>query len=238
MKEEAEHQGLSFTEDSPCPYFDDGRIATIEYLFGGDADLLEFDSFLSEGYRRLGSVLYHNRCAGCSACRPLRVDLGRFVPSRSQRRTLLRNRDIRIACFTPAFISEEKVDLYRRYLLSKHGDTDRKGHDFGLHLSHIHYGYSHTIEMDYFLGERLVGVGIVDESAGGLSSNYFYYDTEFLERRLGVFSILLEIRLAQQMGKHHHYLGYCIGETEKMAYKRFFRPNQILEAGVWRAFLE
>ncbi|HEX8947562.1 MAG TPA: hypothetical protein VF790_01300, partial [Dissulfurispiraceae bacterium] len=81
------------------------------------------------------------------------------------------------------------------------------------------------------------GVGIVDEGRDSLSSNYFYYDTSFLERRLGVFSILNEISLARSLKKRYYYLGFYIEETQKMSYKKHFRPNQILEGGKWKDFM-
>ena len=92
--------------------------------------------------------------------------------------------------------------------------------------------------MDYYYGEKLIGVGIVDEAEDALSSNYFYYDTDYLERRLGVLSILKEIFLARVMEKKYYYLGFYIGKTAKMSYKKFFRPNEIYEKGRWRPFLE
>ena len=101
----------------------------------------------------------------------------------------------------------------------------------------IHYGYAHTMEMDYYCGDKLIGVGVVDEAEDSLSSNYFYYDTDYLDRRLGVLSILEEIFLARVMNKKYYYLGFYLEKTAKMSYKKFFRPNQIYEKGQWREFL-
>ena len=100
----------------------------------------------------------------------------------------------------------------------------------------MHYGYIHTIEIDYFCDGRLIGVGIVDEGSDSLSSNYFYYDTDYLDRRLGVFSILKEILLARLIGKKYYFLGFYIEDIPKMSYKKFFRPNQILENGEWKKY--
>ena len=91
--------------------------------------------------------------------------------------------------------------------------------------------------MDYFIGEKLIAVGIVDEGEDAVSSTYFYYDTAYLERRPGIFSILQEISLALSLGKKYYYLGFCIEETSKMSYKKHFRPNQVYENGEWRDFL-
>lgn len=102
----------------------------------------------------------------------------------------------------------------------------------------MNHGYRQTMKMEYYLKDKLIGVGIVDEGVDSLSSNYFYYDTDYLDRRLGIFSILQEIKLAQQLEKKYYYLGFYIEENPKMSYKKYFRPNQILENGEWRGFLK
>lgn len=229
---------LSLKESFPCAYFGDDRMSAIEYLYAEEDCSKRFHEFLAGGYRRIGSIFYCNVCDECADCKPIRLETERFRPSRSQKRALKKNTDIRLEIQTPAIITGEKVDLYMRYLDSKHsGKGHKEPRDYETVLSNIHYGYAHTIEMDYYDGDKLIGVGIVDEAEDALSSNYFYYDTDYLERRLGVLSILKEILLARVMGKKYYYLGFYIEGTAKMSYKKFFRPNQIFEGREWREFL-
>jgi len=230
---------ISLNESFHCAYFADGRMSSVEYLYADEESANRYHEFLAEGYRRLGSIFYRNACKNCRRCKPLRLEADQFVLSKSQKRTLKRNDDIRLEIRTPSLISSDKINLYREYLDSKHSgiDGEKEIRDYETVLSNIHYGYSHTIEMDYYLGDRLIGVGIVDEAEDCLSSNYFYYDTDFLDRRLGVFSILKEILLARVMQKKYYYLGFYIEETAKMSYKKLFRPNQVLEKEVWAEFL-
>jgi arginyl-tRNA--protein-N-Asp/Glu arginylyltransferase len=235
MNHDVNDDGLRFRDDFPCPYFDDTRTASVEYVFPDKKQTKAFHNFLAAGYRRYGCVFYRNVCTQCAACRPIRIETENFIPSRSQKRTLRRNSDVRIEHIAP-LITTKKVELYRKYLISKHQEKEIR--DFEGALANLHYGYSGTIEMNYYLGEKLIAVGIVDASADSLSSNYFYYDTDHPERRLGVFSLLTEIFLARAMGKKYHYLGFCIEETQKMAYKKFFRPNQILDSDKWKDFLK
>lgn len=229
---------LSLKESFPCAYFGDDRMSAIEYLYAEEDCSKRFHEFLAGGYRRIGSIFYCNVCDECADCKPIRLETEKFRPSRSQKRALKKNTDIRLEIQTPAIITGEKVDLYMRYLDSKHsGKGHKEPRDYETVLSNIHYGYAHTIEMDYYDGDKLIGVGIVDEAEDALSSNYFYYDTDYLERRLGVLSILKEILLARVMGKKYYYLGFYIEGTAKMSYKKFFRPNQIFEGREWREFL-
>lgn len=228
---------LSFIEDLPCPYINDARAASLEFILPAGGVVRNFDKFLATGYRRLGSVLYRNVCRGCSSCRPIRLQTDKFRASKSQRRTLRENRDLRVECLTPS-VSAEKIALYGKYISSKHpeGKEDDNG-DYQMAIASLHLGYSGSVEMDYFLGDRLIAVGIVDVGEDALSSAYFYYDTGYLNRRPGVFSILREISLACSMRKKYYYLGFCVEETPKMSYKKFFRPNQVYDDGQWKDFM-
>jgi len=228
-----------YHDSSVCPYFSDGRVSTIEYLIPGDDEFRNFHKFLSNGYRRLGPIFYRNVCCNCSSCLPVRLESRKFMASRSQIRTLKRNKDIRVEIYSHPHLSQDKIMLYDSYIRSKHNDD--KGTSSGdaiKVLLNIHYGYPDTLEMNYFYGDKLIGVGIVDEAHDSLSSNYFYYDTDFLDRRPGIFSILREISLAAELGKKYYYLGFYIKENPKMSYKKDFRPNEIYVKGKWREFIE
>jgi leucyl-tRNA---protein transferase len=230
---------FTFREDYTCPYFDDGRVSTSEYLIPDKKHRAGFHKLLAKGYRRLGQIFYRNACRGCSACEPLRIEVDKFVVSASQKRTLKRDEDIHIKISFSSMLTPEKAALYEKYINSKHSDDIKKGsHDPLPVLFAIHSGYDHIIEMTYYQGKKLIGVGIVDEAEDALSSNYFYYDTAYLDRRPGVLSILHEISLAKKMGKKYHYLGFCIEDNSKMAYKKYFRPNQIYRNKRWNEFLK
>lgn len=224
-----------FVEDFPCAYFHDGRIARIEYLIIDNEVTRRFHHYLALGYRRLGRTLYRNVCGSCADCIPIRVPTASFQPSKSQRRTLRMNEDITLAVQPPAELTPERVSLFRRYLATKHPDPEREPiEDEEFQLSIIHYGYAYSLEMDYYLDDRLSGVGIVDVGADAVSANYFYYDTALLPRRLGIYSALQEIQLAQALGKRYYYLGFLIRENQKMSYKSGFRPYELLIDGVWQ----
>ena len=232
-----EYHRFSFREDMPCPYIGDGRTASLEFVLPAEGIARRFHEFLAAGYRRLGSVLYHNVCSTCSSCRPIRLETEKFKASKGQRRALRKNSDVTIEYCTPS-VTPLKVELYKNYVISKHSqDADSDIHDYRTTLSGLHQGYAGSIEMDYFLGGRLIAAGIVDQGEDALSSAYFYYDTAHLDRRLGIYSIIQEISLALSLGKRYYYLGFCIEETQKMSYKKFFRPCQVYEDGGWKDYL-
>jgi len=226
----------TFRETFSCPYFRDGREASVEYLIADALSGKEFHLFLSRGYRRLGRVFYKNICASCAECKPIRIDVEKFNPGKSSRRTLKVNKDLQVRIASPPSVTPDKLVLYERYVSSKHGESNVAPDSSIRVLYSMHYGYDHIIEMHYSLGRTLLGIGIVDEGEDSLSSNYFYYDTDYLDRRPGIFSVLQEIRLAKKMGKKYYYLGFFIENNRAMSYKKDFRPNQILENDEWTEF--
>lgn len=236
MKQKTQETRASFRDKHLCPYFKDGRMSTIEYLLPDGGDARNFHTFLAKGYRRAGRIFYRNVCENCSECKPVRVETDAFKSSRSHKRTLKKNDDIGVTVIPCPFITPDKIALYEKYVASKHGDDHDDVHDIVNTVFNIHYGYTGTVEINYYLDRKLIGVGIVDEALDSHSSNYFYYDTDYLDRRLGVFSILQEIALAEKMEKKYYYLGFYIEANPKMSYKQYFRPNQILERGIWREF--
>jgi arginine-tRNA-protein transferase len=180
------------TEISPCPYFKDGRPAATEFLLHRGEWVNRYHTFLARGYRRIGRVIFRNVCTQCSSCMPLRIEINDFEASKSQKRTLKKNSDVRLEIRSPFKMSTDKVKLFEKYQNFKHKTEDREAIDCQTLLSISHFGYTHTIEMDYYLGSRLIAVGIVDVALDSISSNYFYYDTDYLDRRPGVYSICLQ----------------------------------------------
>ncbi len=65
---------------------------------------------------------------------------------------------------------------------------------------------------------------------------YSYFDPDEDKRSLGSYMILWLIETARRDGLRHVYLGYWIGDSDKMAYKLRFRPIEALGPGGWAPF--
>jgi arginine-tRNA-protein transferase len=92
-----------------------------------------------------------------------------------------------------------------------------------------------TIEGSYWLGDKLIAVGICDLTPIALSSVYFFFDPEEAQRSLGVFSALVEMDYATQLGLPFYYLGYWVPGCRKMDYKAGFADHEVLVDGAWRS---
>lgn len=227
------HESITY----PCPYFNDGRETTLEVIRPSLGQFMRFHDLLSKGFRRTGSVFYMNSCKACTECIPIRISVQDFVPSRSQRRTLKANKDVKVVIShfsEPSNVDlQAKFELFRKYMVGKHDNAENAE---WMEFYSLHHGYPFTSEMHLYLEGKLVAVSVLDEGKDAISSNYFYYDPDCLERRLGIFSILQEIEYAKSVGKGTYYLGFYIEKCQKMSYKADIRPNQILEDGLWKAF--
>jgi arginyl-tRNA--protein-N-Asp/Glu arginylyltransferase len=198
-----------------------------------------YHQFMDAGFRRSGMIVYQPMCECCQQCVPIRVPVDRFAPSKSQRRSAHLNSDLIVTESMPE-LTDEKCDLYQRYLTGWHG-KQTSDQDCRESLGHFLYQSPvDTIEFCYRTTEnKLVGVGICDVCDLSLSSVYFYFDPAESRRSLGTFSAMHEIKWCWQKKIQFYYLGFWISGCGNMAYKSKFRPAEILEPdGIWRAFVE
>jgi arginine-tRNA-protein transferase len=228
-------------DEHPCPYLP-GRPARNRAFLSGQIPPHLYHDLMDAGFRRSGTFVYQPVCSGCRECRPIRVPVARFAPSKSQRRVLRRNADLVVHVASPPAPSEEKFNLYTRYLRERH---DRESTDvperFDNFVEFLYHSPVQTLEITYRLPDAsrtLVGVGICDVCAGrSLSTVYFYFDPQQQRRSLGIFSSLWEIDLARRMGIGYYYLGYHVHGCDAMSYKSNLRPCELLHPdGAWREF--
>jgi len=225
---------------SPCGYLPD-ETWRLEYELVAGLTPAAYLQRMLQGWRRFGEALFRPRCRSCHACRSLRVVVDRFRPDRSQRRVRRANAGVvRIHVAAPS-VNRAKLDLYDRYHAHQ---AQVKGWPFhavkdaaGYRQSFVDNPFP-TQEWSYFLDDRLVGVGYVDDLPGALSAIYFFYDPELRQRSLGTWNVLSLLECAAVRRVPHVYLGYYVAECRSMAYKARFVPNQLLGAdGGWRDFI-
>lgn len=196
-----------------------------------------FDQYLLRGWRLLGySVIRHNFaiCRG-RICRtlPLRIRLDQaFAFSKSQRQLLRRNADLRAEC-APISLNTEKEQLFLRHTerfrdrqtLSLYSFLHRNAHDTPVTgLEYAIYEQDRLIACSYFhLGET------------AMSGTYCFFDPDFDRRSLGSYTMLLELQMAQQLGKQYYYHGYCYDVPSQFDYKLNFNNLESMDwkTGAW-----
>jgi arginine-tRNA-protein transferase len=214
----------------PCPYLP-GRTARHVTLVPTPLVPGLYHSLMDLNFRRSGPIFYRPECGSCTACRMLRLPVAEFQPTRAQRRCLRRNHDVEVVVQPPR-ATAAKRRLFARYLEARHDgtmDASRATFEGFLYDSPLT-----SIELEYRIGDRLLGVGIADLEPRSLSAVYCYFDPAEERRSPGVLNVLALLQECRRLGLPYLYLGYWVAGSATMAYKDGYRPCEILEPdGAW-----
>jgi arginine-tRNA-protein transferase len=216
---------LYFSTDlAPCPYLDNRLerrlVVSLENELSDEAS----DRLVLAGFRRSQNYAYRPTCPGCSACVPIRIPVDAFVMTRSWRRTLRHNADLR-ASERPSRATEEQFTLFERYLHSRHADGGMANMGWNEYRAMVDDSpkNSQVVEWRYD-DDRLAAVSLTDRFNSGLSGVYKFFDPDAARRSLGTLIILWHVQRALELGLPYVYLGYWIAGSPKMDYKARFRP--------------
>ncbi|MXS19579.1 arginyltransferase [Pseudomonas oryzihabitans] len=222
------------TQPHACSYLPNEQATTL-FLDPSQPMNGQIYAELSElGFRRSGDHLYRPHCQLCKACVPARIPVARFHPSRKQSRVLKRNLDIKVTRCDPGF-TEERYQLYARYISERHADGDMfppsRGQFSTFLVSHLPYAFFYEMRVE----DRLIGLAVTDVLPNGMSAVYTFYDPSEEKRSLGVFGILWQIAETRRLGLNAVYLGYWIKGCRKMSYKTEYRPIELFVNQRWVA---
>lgn len=232
MQDEIGHKQFFMTPGHPCSYLTRRQART---LFLDPRETISpptYQVLTEHGFRRSGSHLYRPHCRACQACVPTRVPVAEFAPRRNQRRTLKRNADLTVQIHHAAY-SARFYALYARYIAGRHADGDMYPPSRDQFRSFLLSPWADTLFLCSYLGDTLVAVAVTDRQEQALSAIYTFFDPDLGERALGVWSVLQQIELARRLGLPHVYLGYWIGDSDKMRYKTDYRPVELFLDGAW-----
>jgi arginine-tRNA-protein transferase len=196
----------------------------------------EFGARLAEGDRRQGRLLYRTACPSCRACEPIRLDVSRFVPTKTQRRVLRRGDDAIEVLLGAPVVDPARVRLYNLHKDGRDLASDERNTSADAYRTFLGETCCETFEMRYFVGGELLGVAVIDRADDALSAVYFYWDPAHSALSPGTYSILKQLELCRLLGLRYLYLGLYIGACEAMAYKARYLPHERLIDGEWRKF--
>ena len=221
------------TAPYPCSYLPDhvarSQVAAPSSLI----DTGVYSELVRLGFRRSGQHVYRPRCDTCRACVASRLPVAEFEPSRTQRRCLSRNADLRLRLLPLAF-DESHYRLYRRYQAARHAGGGMDQDDREQFRGFLLQSRVDSVLAEFSLDGEVVMVALIDKLIDGLSAVYTFFDPVLEKRSLGTFGVLTQINLAREIGLPYLYLGYWIEACGKMAYKRHYQPLEGLLDGRWQ----
>jgi len=224
---------LYLTEEHQCSYLPDkiARTAFVDPKVSVSGPI--YSSLNQQGFRRSGSYYYRPHCKSCQSCKSLRICVNEFRPSRSQKRCVTKNKALEVRINPDADISSY-YGLYSNYISTRHRDGDMYPPVPDQYESFLGRTSRFVRYVEFYEGDKLVMVSIIDELADALSAIYTFYDPTFEHRSLGTYAILWQLKYARARRIPYLYLGFWIEECGKMNYKSNFKPNQIFENGDWQ----
>lgn len=209
-----------------------------EYFVRWRVSPREMDALWAAGWRHFGPLFfrYRNVEYGGRRCTvmPLRIDLPRFAPSRSQRRVISKNRDARVRVAETA-VTAELEEMFERHKTRFRFEVPESLDSFLSFAPGTVPCRNESILVS--LAGRLAAVSFLDVGQGATSAVYAMFDPAESRRSLGIFTLLEAIRHARARGCRYFYPGYACLEPSVYDYKKNFAGLEHFDwRGAWHPY--
>lgn len=189
----------------------------------------------ARGWRHFGSRYFrHNFFVHSSklfSVRALRLRVADFRPSRSQRRVLRKNADLRLR-IGEIRITREVFEIFERHKERFSENPPRDIFDVIASAEERHTGQ--TLQFSLYLSDRLIAVSYLDVAGKSTSGLYAFFEPTQARRSLGIYTMLKEIEFTRENGMTFYYPGYVFRESSFYDYKKRFRPAEVYDwNGSW-----
>ena len=165
-----------------------------EYFLANKVTAPEMDMLWAEGWRHFGEYFFRYSIAehDSELChvQPLRMELSRFLPSRSQKRTLGNNQDLQVV------IREAVIDAAKEALFDRHRKRFKDNVPDSLRTFLSAQPASvpcRNQEICAYQGDRLLAVSFLDIGETATSAVYAAFEPAEHKRSLGIFTMLRAI---------------------------------------------
>jgi len=202
-------------------------IATPQHLVDGH----QYSGLIQQGFRRSGKFVYRPHCENCNACIPVRLPVTDFQTSRSQKRAYKQHQHLEAIVSTLSF-DEAYFALYKAYQIARH-EGNAQEETAEQYRNFLVQSNVDSLLISFTLNGVLKIVSVVDIVEDGVSAVYTFYDTADTKASYGTYSIMWLIDWCKQLKLPYLYLGYWIKNSQKMAYKENFGPQEALIDGEW-----
>ena len=222
------------SDSNECVYQPGQQERKLFTFIKGDENQKFYNHLIASGFRRSQNILYHQVCAGCNKCVPIRIKIKNFNPSKNQKRILNKSRIFQRNIVEK--VTYEQFYLFKEYLDFKHPDSEMNEMIFADYYSMIRNSGIDTKIVEYRYDNILVSCCITDFLEKALSMVYSFYSPHSKKYSMGKYMILDHIKFSKNLEKEYIYLGYWIDGCKEMEYKKGFNSSEILNNGDWRSY--
>ena len=215
-----------------------------------------YSGLITQGFRRSGKFAYRPHCETCNACIPIRLILSEFAPNRSQKRAFKQHADLKTSIM-PLHFSQNHFELYNSYQHLRHAEEDNLNQTEPKDEAEQYRQFLCQSNVESLMIEfrdannQIKIVSVVDIVQDGVSAVYTFYDatdtraisgenekstsygTHVKRASYGTYAIMWLAEWTKNLGLPYLYLGYWIQDSQKMAYKQQFKPQEKLIDGEW-----
>jgi leucyl-tRNA---protein transferase len=197
-----------------------------------------YSGLITQGFRRSGKFAYRPHCETCNACIPVRLILDKFAPNRSQKRALKLHADLSVRIL-PLDFKQHHFDLYNSYQHVRHADEDNLNQtalkdEAEQYRQFLCMSNVESLMVEFSDAKNQVKiVSVVDVVRDGVSAVYTFYDATESKASYGTYAIMWLAEWTESLKLPYLYLGYWIQDSQKMAYKQQFKPQEKLIDGEW-----
>lgn len=209
-----------------------------EQFFADRVSPAQLDILLATGWRHFGTHFFRYSYGyydlDVRQVIPLRVRLSRFLCSKSQRRTLRRNKDLTVV-IRPIEITPEVESLFEIHKQRFKSGIPDSILDFLSERPCVEP--CQAKELAVLERDRLAAVSYFDVGERSNSGIYAMFDPVLSSRRLGIFTMLKEIEYAAATGREFYYQGYSYEGSSFYDYKKQFSGSEAFDwNGNWGEF--
>jgi arginine-tRNA-protein transferase len=203
-----------------------------EYFVRARTTPEQMDLLWALGWRHFGNYFFRysasHHWGSFRTVMPLRVDLSKFAPSRSQRRALARTGDLRVV------IRDTRIDIAKEGLFHSHRERFKENipdsiYDFLSEDPAVEP--CRNREICAYGGDRLLAASFLDIGGQSTSAVYAMFEPSESKRSLGIFTMLEAIRYSRELGCRYYYPGYTYREPSFYDYKKNFAGSEYYD---WR----
>ena len=185
------------------------------------------------GFRRSFDHMYIPICESCNLCVPSRINLNKFKISKSNKRNLKINEDLKLIKASKN-LKEQRYNLFKQYCKKRHAESkmgDMSKEEFN---SFFFKNRNKTEIFDLInSSKKLFGSILLDVLNDGYSAVYSFFDANLFKRGLGKNLIIQTILTLKNKKVPYLYLGYWVKDSNKMNYKIFFNSVELFKNGNW-----